>query len=215
MKIIRNMVVGPVPADGKRRRALTVFVVVIGGALALFWLLAAIGYPWTVSLPGRPALVGGWFGELIMPTGRKQWIALDLSAERSGRHGNLRLLKGSATLCGAQAMRDYEGWSKPLNWRGTLFNLALGAAEAGAEGLTLIKLQAEWDRQDIIHATARFEMSGPATVAVDRNGTVTRPGADPDTLFPASFTLRRGNARDFASACARLRSQAALTPDRR
>ena len=210
MKAIQNLVFGPQQARGKYRHPLLVFAAVIAVALGGFWLLAAVSYPWSVSLPGRPALVGKWLGELILPAGRKQWVALDLSAEPSGRNGSLRRLKGFAQVCGAQGMRGYEGSSKPQNWHGTLFNLALGATDASAAGLILIKLDAEWDRQDVIRARARFEAGGPVTVAIDRDGTVTRPGADPDTLFPVSFTLRRGSERDFTAACARVSSHAAL-----
>jgi len=215
MTLIRSLVAGPVQADGKRRRALPVFIIVIGLALGGFWVLGAIGYPWTVSLPGRPALVGEWYGELIMPTGRKHWIALDLSAERTGRNLNLKKLKGSAQVCGVQGMRAYEGSAKPQNWRGTLFNIALSATDQPTEGLALIKLSAEWDRQDVIRASAEFESGGPQTIVVEeRSGAVTRPGADPDTLFPVSLTLRRGSERDFAAACARLSPPAALRPNR-
>ena len=215
MKAIHNLVFGPPQARGKHRHPLLVFVAVIALALGGFWLLAAISYPWSVSLPGRPALVGesAWRDHLRR-LGASSRVALDLSAERTGRHGNLRQLKGSAHVCSARGMRGYEGSGKPQNWPGTLFNLALGATDARGDGLTLIKLDAEWDRQDVIRARARFENSGLVTVAIDRDGTVTHPGADPDTLFPVSFTLRRGSEGDFAAACARLISHAALKPDR-
>ncbi len=215
MKVIRNMIVGPAPRPGAGRRTLAAFVGAIACGFGVFWLLGALDSPWSVSLPGRPALIGEWLGELILPAGRKQWVALDLSAEPSGRHGNLRRLKGFAQVCGAQGMRGYEGSAKPQNWRGTLFNLALGATDARTDGLALIKLDGEWDHQDIIRVTARFESRGPVTVIADRDGTVTRPGADPDTLFPVSFTLRRGSERDFATACARLSSDAVSRLDRR
>ena len=61
--------------------------------------------------------------------------------------------------------------------------------------------QGTWDT-DTVEARVEFESGhGTTTVAEGRNGTVTRPGANPDTLFPVPLTLRRGTDAAFTALC--------------
>ena len=188
-------------------RALLIFSGAVAVALGIFWALDAIMYPWAVSLTS-PTLPGAWHTEVVMPTGNRQWLVLELRADDAGRHGNMKVLGASAQLCGAQGMREYQGFSKPRDWRGRQFSLTLGATDRRPEGLAFIRLSANWDQKDLIHADARFETGGPQTIAVDRGGEITRPAASPDVHRPISLTLRRGSARDPRASCARLDARA-------
>ena len=102
----------------------------------------------------------------------------------------------------AAGTREYDGFTKPQDWHGTQFNIALGVTDPRAEGLAFIRLSANWDQKDLIRAEVRFESGGPQAIAVDRSGAMTRPGVSPDTLRPVSLTLRRGTARETVAACA-------------
>jgi len=191
---------------GSGFRGLLVLAAAVIAALGMFWALDAVMYPWAVSLTS-PTLPGHWHGEVITPTGHKRWLAIELRADDSGRHGNLKTLGASAQLCTAQGMREYDGFTKPENWRGTQFNLTLVATDPRPEGLGFIRLSGHWDRENIIRADARLEASGSQTVAVERGVAITRMGAYPDTRSPLSLTLRRAQARDSAASCAHLNSQ--------
>jgi hypothetical protein len=185
------------------KRSFLVLAAAVLLALAGFWLLDAVMYPWAVSVTS-PTLPGTWQGELTTPTGREQWFALELSADDAGRHGNLKVLGASARLCGADGLREYDGFTRPENWRGTQFNMVLAATDRRPEGLAFINLSADWDRTNQIRAQAQFASGGSQTVATERGSAPTRPGADPDTLASVYVTLRRGLLRDFEAACARL-----------
>jgi len=188
------------------KRSFLMLAAAAGLALAGFWILDAVMYPWAVSLTS-PTLPGTWHGELFTPAGREQWFGLELSADDAGRHGNLKVLGASARLCGADGLREYDGFTRPENWRGTQFNMVLAATDRRPEGLAFINLSADWDRTNQIRAQAQFASGGSQTVAAERVGAPTRPGADPDTLATVFLTLRRGQLRDFGAACARLHPQ--------
>jgi hypothetical protein len=188
-------------------RALLILAGAVGVALGIFWALDAVMYPWAVSLTS-PTLPGTWQGEVILPTGDRQRLVLELRADDAGRHGNMKVLGASAQLCGTQGTREYDGFTKPQDWRGTQFSMTLGSTDHRPAGLAFIRLSATWDQKDLIRAEAQFDSGGPQTVAVDRSGAITHPGASPDTLRPVSLTLRRGSAREMAADRSRARVQA-------
>jgi hypothetical protein len=207
MNAVTNTTVGPRAIVRDARRAILILASAVGVALGIFWALDAIMYPWAVSLTS-PTLPGTWHGEVIMPAGNKQSLVLELRADDAGRHGNLKVLGASAQLCSTRGVREYDGFARPQGWRGTQFNMTLGATDSRPEGLAFIRLSAHWDQEDLIRAEAHFNSGGPQTIAVDRSGAITRPAASPDTLRAVSLTLRRGSARDTAAACARPGAQA-------
>lgn len=185
---------------------------------AVLLLFAAFGfdallYPWAFGfmrpITGTPALVGEWFGELTTPTGRRQWVALDLDAYLGRcRVRNCSRVQAVARVCDAAGSRDYEGEGHAQDWRGTRFDLELLANDERQEGLRIIKLQGERDGADL-QAVTKFESGlSTATITVDRSGNVTRPVGDPDTRFPVNVILSRSSERDFDAACRRLSSQA-------
>jgi hypothetical protein len=196
---------------------------VLAGAVAamLFWVIGfdAVVYPWasgwSSSFTGRAPLVGEWYGEATTPTGRRQWLALDLSAHLGRcRTGDCARVRATGRVCEATGTREYEGSGHARDWRGTRFDLYLRARDQRMEGMRVIKLQGE-HAGDVLRTVAQLEIAhGSTSIATDRTGRITQPAGDPDTRFPINLILRKSGEADFQAACRRLASQLEATPRR-
>lgn len=169
------------------RRGLPVLGGAVLVALGIFWMLDAIMYPWAVSL-SSPTLPGFWSVETDTAAGSRRWMEIELRADDAGRHGNQKVLGAIARVCDSQGMRQYDGSSRPHDWRGTRFDISLGATDQRSEGLARFRLSAEWNREDVIRADLLFEAGGQQSISVDRSGTITRAV---DVLPAMALTLRR------------------------
>jgi hypothetical protein len=188
-------------------RSLAIVLAMLAAVLFVTFGVDSLAYPWAFTwmrpITGMPALVGKWFGELTTPTGRRQWIVLDLDAHLGRCISTCSRVQAIARVCDARGLREYEGRGRAHDWRGTRFDLELLATDDRQEGLRVIELQARRDG-DAVRAIARFASgSRPATIAVDERGRIARPAVDPDTLFPTNVLLRRGSERAFERACRR------------
>jgi hypothetical protein len=208
------------PGGGTRKSKGFALAVLI--LLVFLWAvgLDAIAYPWAFAwmrpLTTAPTLVGDWYGELTTPTGRRQWIALNLRLDtpaQLGRCTGCPRIEAAARVCDSHGLWRYEGKGHPGNWRGTQFDLALTTTGAPSQEPGIIRLHAEHDA-DSLRAIAELEsirstdsLHATAAITTDRQARVVRPLADPDTLFPVGLLLRRSTERDFGLACRRLSSQ--------
>lgn len=183
--------------------ALAMLAVVLFAMFGVDSLAYPWAFPWMRPITGTPALVGEWLGELTTPTGRRQWIALELDAYLGRCISTCSRVEAVARVCDARGLREYEGRGRAHDWRGTRFDLELLASDDREEGLRVMNLQAERDG-DALRAMARFASgSSAATAAVDERGRIARPVVDPDTLFPTNVLLRRSSERAFERACRR------------
>jgi hypothetical protein len=203
----RLTIAGGAPARRSKLRVIVAF----GGVLLVWWLLRAIANPWAFAwlrpLTGAPTLVGTWYGEITTASGRKQRIALDLDAHfhacRGGGSamGLCARLEAAARVCDVRGQRAYEGSGKTANWRGTAFRVSLHAADERSDGPRFIDLRSTHEGE-AVRASVEFQSGDGTAVAIaDRQGVVVRPGADPDTLAPATLVLCRSGAREFELAC--------------
>lgn len=199
-----------VPRGAPARRSKLRLLIVFGGMFLVWWLLRALANPWAYAwlrpLTGAPTLVGTWYGEITTASGRKQRIALDLDAQfhacqGGGVTGLCARIEAAARVCDARGRRAYEGSGDTANWRGTAFRVSLRATDERMEGLRLVELHGT-PEADAVRATVAFQAGhGAAVATTGRHGAVARPGADPDTLAPATLVLRRDGAREFELAC--------------
>lgn len=181
--------------------------------------LDAIFYPWAFwwmrPVTGAPTLVGTWYGELTTPTGRRQWIALDLEATLQRCSAGCSRIKAEARVCDSRGERRFSGQTRPGNWRGTHFALTVTGAATGS--YQIIRMQAERDADGLrvignLESVRRTSTGAAvASVSEDRHGNVVRRDAGADTLFPIELSLRRGSERDFEQSCRRLVSALAAT----
>jgi hypothetical protein len=159
---------------------------------------------------GVPTLVGTWYGELTTPTGRRQWLALDLDLDSRLRPCTMQCLtiKAEARVCDSQGERRLTGGTRPANWSGT--RVALTVTGSTADRYQIIRLKSERE-SDVLKTIAELESTrktstGAAVAAAseDSHGNVVRRDAGADELFPIKLTLRRGSESEYAQACGRL-----------
>ncbi|GMV60349.1 MAG: hypothetical protein AMXMBFR72_34390 [Betaproteobacteria bacterium] len=203
----RLTIAGGAPARRSKLRIILAF----GGVILVWWLLRALANPWAFAwlrpITGAPTLVGTWYGEITTASGRKQRIALELGAHFHACQGGgsamglCARLEAAARMCDARGRRAYEGSGKTANWRGTAFRVSLHAADERSDELRYGDLRGT-HAGEAVRATVDFQSGHGGAVAIaDRPGVVSRPGADPDTLAPATLILRRDGAREFELAC--------------
>jgi hypothetical protein len=183
-----------------KRRAVLRFVVTLvlaGLVVVSFAFLLEVPFaPWARSLGMWPTLTGEWTGELETAEGATQPVYLEIrgGVPRRGRP----YIDGRARLCdGSGAIRDFEIFGSPDNWRGTRFHLSARSLVEDDSGFGPGDLQAEWLGDEIRATGVLISRSPVATASASRSSRVEAPPT-------VRYALRRGNEADFLSACQRL-----------
>ncbi len=160
--------------------------------ISLSILLEVPRAPWARSLGLWPTLAGDWTGELRTSDGhaRPLFVTIWGFVPRRGRPS----INGRARLCDQGAIRNFEIFGEPDNWRGTRFHFSMSPTVERDWPLAPGELGGEWDR-DAIRATGALVPRGPAATAeISRTS---RPASPPHVYV----ALRRGNEADFLTVC--------------
>ncbi|MBI1422127.1 MAG: hypothetical protein GC149_01590 [Gammaproteobacteria bacterium] len=164
----------------------SIFIVLVG--------LRAAMDPWSLPLPGMPALTGEWVGTLVSPQGQRFGVYFDIKWDAGGGCPNCGHIGGGAQSCRADGdARQYTLKGKPQTWRGEVFTLGATQSVDDAPGLRLYGMDGRW-LADELHITATLASIGVKSGA----------NSNPDTTRPVAWTMRRGTRRDFTVLCARI-----------
>ncbi len=164
--------------------------------------------PWAFEQSGRPALTGGWVGNLTTATGQTYGVLLEIFLpEPKGRGGLVRdwenapygEIAGTARSCDVNGqVRVYTIDGEPEDRQATQITFyATPNEEPAPNGLTLSWVKGGWDGAN--HLTLTVELywrqdesaiSGPEY---------------PDTQSEAVLPMIRGSEEDFQSICDQIR----------
>jgi hypothetical protein len=202
-------------ARGKSSRMSKGFALAVLLFLVFLWAigLQAISYPWAYSwmrpLTGAPTLVGEWYGETVFPSGRKQWIALDIDSDTRRCRSRCLSIVASGRVCDSQGLRRFEGRTAPDNWSGTRFDLSLTSPDISLPGFDIIRIRAERE-DEMLRTTTEFEPihttpdgAAIASATIKRGAAPARTDVGTDEMFIVDLLLRRSGAEDFQEACPR------------
>lgn len=190
------------PSPRKSLSVRMALIVIVAVALAAQFGADLALFPWSVRLPGGSALVGDWFGEVLTPTGQRQYLSLTLESRTGRCTAPCTRLVATAQLCEPKVEREYDGLGTVENWRGSQFHVTLspdGAAPADSRGF---RLDGTWSRESIQGAISFGAVANRRTASASEAPPGSR--ADSEQMFPVPVTLRRGTAREFHQACRRL-----------
>ncbi|NUT35193.1 MAG: hypothetical protein HOV79_19225 [Hamadaea sp.] len=129
------------------RRFIVMFAGLIVVGLGLVYGLHWLANPWALALPGKPALIGVWQGEIAPGTSGSRRIVLRLDDDppsATDRCGDCPDLSGIAKVCAAKAVETYELWGDTDTWDGSRFFLHSRSVAQGT-GTTLRELTGSWD----------------------------------------------------------------------
>lgn len=163
------------------------FLAVFGvGLVAVEWVLPCVFNPWSVAMPGVPALVGYWRGEVAFEPGDRRTVVLELDSF-DGVHGIA--MDGRAKACGPTAV-EYTLNGETGNWSGSEFELY--AYRVGEDrGVLLDHLNGTWDKADRLALTVELRV-------VDDDGAVRSSTPVPP---PVRLAMHRAAEDDFDAVC--------------
>jgi hypothetical protein len=183
---------------------------VIGAALLglIFIAFDALESPWAYDFFGtRPTLTGEWVAEFTTPSGLHGAAYLNLihqvyTPSRTNSGGGLdstRWVDGTAQSCfSASAVQNYEVYGRP-NTDASDVPLAFRGKPPFSVGYALQDLRGAWLGKTL-------QLSDVLTRFTDTRGSTIYNPNELDQKLPTTITFHKGNAKDFAAACAKLAS---------
>jgi hypothetical protein len=175
----------------------------IAAGLAMMMVAAFAGlsalYPWAYSISFGPTLTGSWVGKVMPADGGQHIVFIQLSADIGEADDNLA---GTVSLCHSRDGSHQFGLSgRTLNRLGTAFKLTSFITERmDGRGVQLGSSDGEWDGRNEIHLNARLRL-----FQITHGGSIATTARSPEQIAledtPVAFTLRRGSAPAFTSAC--------------
>lgn len=184
------------------------FVVLLASATSAIRFVSRQAFaPWSVALPGQPALTGAWEGPLHARLGAEYHVFVDLRYEQTGlsgarsgrsRRGSRALLKGTGRICAP------TGTTYPLNVDGNPdragqnLELKLSHTDPSQSGLWL-GLRGTWQADRLALTPTRNQFFPDGRFQQLRSYSTD----DPDDPFVPT-ELRRGTLADFEASCRRL-----------
>lgn len=181
---------------GKSRpgRVIVVVVAILVIGFGVTYGVHFLGSPWALSLPGHPALVGYWQGEMTFAPGDQRDVFLELRSDPPNSScSSCPDMNGTAKVCGKQNT-DYEVYGHALNYRGTRFSLKTRPTAEGG-GTFLGQLTGTWDGTDLLRIRTSL-------IYKDANGVAhSSTGADYPSEPPAQISMRRADEATFNAGC--------------
>ena len=161
-------------------------------------------YPWAHSITFGPTLTVGWIGDFAPARQGRHLAFVELWADIGERADprDRSNLSGNATLCDARGERRQFGVSgQTHDWRGTRFSMTTFLSDHyDGRGIQLGNSEGEWDKRDAIRLNARLLL-----LLIRNGGSISTTARSPEQVAledtPVVFTLKRGNAQEFQSAC--------------
>ena len=169
--------------------------------VGVFVVIGVLAFPWAVPLPGRPALTGGWTGELRSGSGPPAWLYMNLqmaSGNYSSRLGGSQPLGKDGALCTRRRRIDLRVAGVTTAWSGKSLDLLLMSIEPSRPELQL-DITGKWDGHEL---ELRKEDRSLADALNEPNDVAAAAPSSGSQWIAA--TLRRGTRAAFDSACATL-----------
>lgn len=181
-------------------------VILALGVLAVFGLdlvSRALFAPWSLSLGGRPTLIGDWAGTLRTASGLRFGLGLHLayhgSASRGGSGRSAVNIDGSGEICTRRGERfPYEVYGGTNDWGGSHGRLTMRSLDTGVTGSGW-GFELAWEGD-------RLAVAGTNAFELDERPIGGRTHLA--TLDPVIGELGRASASPLETVCGRLVAEA-------
>jgi hypothetical protein len=191
----------------QRSRALLAIGALLLIVVILHLLIERIFYPWASPLTGEPRLTGQWLGEMTLPSGRKQWLWLQLEHPLpTGKCNNCPTIEGRALTCSpGRSPLEYRVWGRTESRRGASFYVKTLELEERRGEPVLGTLEGAW-AQDTVDLTTQLIVRGEPTTTrweKDASGKETQTviGGSPEARVPIEWQMQRGTESEFEKRC--------------
>jgi hypothetical protein len=165
-------------------------------------------YPWGYASSGRPTLTGTWVGPLVINSGQRFGMLVEMKltppggGRPAGKSMGTRWLDGRVLLCARPGqVQSFLAWGAPEDAK-KASRFLLAFSQAGSvllDDLWPSRLRGQWGGKDSITLLGALHMP--------RAKSAIAGPSYPDAIAKTPVTLVRGTEADFNSLCNRLPTQ--------